>query len=467
MRSLFWKLFGLQLLGAAVLIASALVVMRSYTAYNFTAFIEAQERERMSNVAADVARAYSREHDLAQAASQVLHARPEPPPVDDYDRRPPPRDLEERDAPPPPRREHGPPPLRVRDTEGNIVAGDRREPPPQGDMEVPIVADGRTIGVLARPAIQGPPAQDEARFLRQQLRGVVAVGGCAMVLAALISWVLTAIILRPIRKLSVGVAALARRDFAARLEVASGDEIGRLAQDFNKLAEALQRYDDRQRQWLADIAHELRTPLAVLRGELEAVIDGVRKLDHTNARSLHQEAVRLAGLVDDLHTLALADTGGLNIRRSNIAITQLAVETVARMKERFTVRGFELIVDAKDPELHVDGDPQRLDQVLTNLLDNTLRHADPPGPVRVAVNRAGKFASIVVADAGPGVPKMALSRLFDRLYRTDVARTRVAGGSGLGLSICRSIVEAHAGSIEANASEQGGLSIEILLPLVK
>ncbi|HZP11657.1 MAG TPA: ATP-binding protein [Nevskiaceae bacterium] len=464
MRSLFWKLFGLQLLAAAVLIASALVVMRYYTAYNFTAFIEAQERERMSNVAGDVAHAYAREGDLGRAASQVLRARPGPP-VDDYDRRPPPRDPEESDEPRP-RHERGPPPLRVRDTEGNIVAGDRREPPPQGDMEVPIVAGGRTIGTLARPAIQGPPEVDEMRFHHQQLRGVVAVGACAMALAALISWLLTAIILRPIRKLSDGVAALARRDFAARLEVASGDEIGRLAQDFNRLAEALQRYDDRQRQWLADIAHELRTPLAVLRGELEAVLDGVRKLDRTNARSLHQEAVRLSGLVDDLHTLALADTGGLNIRRSSLAITPLVVETAARMKERFTARGFDLVVDARDLDLHVNGDAQRLDQVVTNLLDNTLRHADPPGPVRVIARRAGKLASIIVADAGPGVPKMALSRLFDRLYRTDVARTRVAGGSGLGLSICRSIVEAHGGSIEAGPSEQGGLSIEILLPLV-
>lgn len=158
---------------------------------------------------------------------------------------------------------------------------------------------------------------------------------------------------------------------------------------------------------------------------------------------------------------------GVALRRAVVAVVPLVEQVVERMRDRFVARGFELVVESGEPALRVSADAPRLDQALTFLLDNTLQHANPPGPVRVSARRSGNYASIAVADAGPGVPKMALLRIFDRDYRTDVARTRVAGDHRLGLSICRMIVEAHGGSIEANPSEQGGLRIEILLPIAR
>lgn len=490
MRSpLFWKLFGLQLLAAAVLIGSALGVMRYYTALNFTEFIASQDRERLQGIAADFARVYASSGSLETAAQQVLQGPPRMrrpgPPMDGADNGPPPPPQDGSGPPPgqgfregppegPPLGQQRPPPpnngqpgraLRILDAQGQLLAGYQHDPPPQGEVQVPVVVRGETVAWIARPRPQGPPQADQQRFAGQQLRGLYAIGGCAMLLAVIIALIVSSLILNPIRRLSEGVAALAQRDFSTRLDIASGDELGRLAADFNRLAEALERYDARQRQWLADIAHELRTPLAILRGELEAIIDGVRALDAAGARSLHQEALRLARLVDDLHLLSLAESGGLVLHRTPMAVAEVVQRSAQRFHERFAARGFKLVVDAKDANLTLPLDPQRIEQLIANLLENALRHASPPGPVSLGAHSDGRQCRIAVSDAGPGVPASALPRLFDRLYRTDAARTRVAGGSGLGLAICRSIAEAHGGRILASRSPQGGLLVELFLPL--
>ena len=499
MRSpLFWKLLLLQLAAAAILLAGALAVMRLYTAYNFNDFMQASEQQRLQEIAAQLAREVGAGATLAEAAARM---RPLPgrgpqdlPPEEQNDqpRGPPPEQMQDAGAPgpgpeqfqnqnqnqnqnqsppqnfgplgqPPPRLRRGPPPLSVYDEQDQLVWGNGNTPP-QGDMSAPVMLGGRSIGRVARPRVQGPPLSDQLRFERQQLRGLAVVGGCAMALAAILAALIAGIVLKPLRVLSRGVTALAQRDFSTRLDVSSGDELGRLAADFNKLSEALERYDQRQRQWLADIAHELRTPLAILRGELEAVLDGVRQLDSNSARSLHQEALRLARLVDDLHLLSMAESGGLELRRVMAPVGALAEATAARFTERYTARGFKLLTIVADRKLAAAIDPQRIDQVMANLLENALRHANPPGPVRLSVSQTGQQVSIVVADAGPGVPDALLPKLFDRLYRADPARSRAAGGAGLGLAICKSIVEAHGGSIAARR-EGRGLMFEILLPL--
>lgn len=448
---LFWKLFLLQLLAVTTVLAGALMVSRAYSVRGFAEFIELRERERVEQIAQRLGNAYEENWDLGEAwdalpamrRAQRLHP---PPPEDDA--------------------HHGRvvrrhilrPPLQLQDADGNYLRGERELPP--GDLlRQPIESDGRVVGYLVRPRkLQA----EEAAFAHRQFRHLLRIAPIALLVAAAFAALITALITRPIRRISGGAAALARREFAVRLPEDRRDELGALAADFNRLAAALEGYDARQRQWLSDVAHELRTPLAVLRGEVEAALDGVRPVGTETLRSLRQEVGRLEALVQDLQFVSQAESGGLRLDRAPTDLGALARQSGERFRERLKARGFELRI-AADGGLIASVDAQRIEQVLANLLENALRHATAPGPVTLVARADGDRVLLSVADAGPGVPPEALPRLFDRLYRVEAARTRAGGGSGLGLSICKSIVEAHGGTIEARAAA-GGLEVAITLP---
>jgi two-component system, OmpR family, sensor histidine kinase BaeS len=497
MRSrLFWKLFVLQMLAAATLIGGALAVTRMHSLRNFAAFVEKHDREQVRELADELAEAYARSGDLAEAARSIppLWRRLQPP------LRHPPEETDEHDElealePPPPgeHREHMRVvrlhrpllPLQLQDAAGQRVLGIPETLALDSERE-PVTVEGKIVGYLARPPLHHPPEQLE--FEHEQLRHLQRVVIVALLVAAAFAALITGIIVRPLRDLSRGAGALARREFGTRLPEGRRDELGALASDFNRLAAALEGYDTRQRQWLADVSHELRTPVSVLRGELEALLDGVRKADEGALRSLRQEVQRLEALIDDLRLVSLAESGALRLNLAETDLGALARQSAERFRERLKARGFALDVGAVNEgaanvgaadvgaadvgaanvgaALAATVDPQRIDQVLANLLENVLRHATPPGPVSVTVRREGDFAVIAVSDSGPGVPADALPRLFDRLYRVESSRTRGTGGAGLGLAICRSIVEAHGGTIEARASGLGGLEIVARLPVV-
>jgi len=455
MRSgLFWKLFLLQLLAVTAVLAGALAVSRAYSLRGFAELLELRERERVEQLAERLAEVYEDGGDLTRAWESV-------PALRDRARRRPP--------PPPEAGPHGharlvmrhvPPPLQLQDAHGNYLRGER-DMPPEGLLRVPIEADDEIVGYIAWPKAPRHPEQQE--FAHKQLMHIVRIAPIALLVAAVFAALITALIVRPIRQLSGGTAALARREFGTRLPEDRRDELGALATDFNRLAAALEGYDMRQKQWLADLSHELRTPLTVLRGELEAVIDGLRPADAGSLRSLRQEVGRLEALIEDLRLVALADSGGLRLNMSTTDVGTLVQQAAARFRERMAARGFELKIEA-EPNLLAQLDAQRFEQVLANLLENALSHAAPPGPIGVAARREGTQVLVAVTDAGPGVPTDALPRLFDRLYRVESARSRAGGGAGLGLSICKSIVEAHGGTIVAQASAQNGLEIRITLP---
>jgi two-component system sensor histidine kinase BaeS len=481
MRStLFWKLFALQLLAALALILLALAAMRLNAAQSFSAYLETLQRERLRDSAQHLVLALQHKAGLAEAARSLPELRgdavetgmdgpPEGAPLEF----PPPGP--ERGPPPPfgPPPESGRagqprPPLQLLDAQGGFVAGSRRPIPADDALREPVLLDGKPVAYLQQPLRGGRSTEAEEGFARQQLRGLLYTAVLSIVPAALTAALIALLLLRPIRRISQGTAALARRDFSTRLRVKGDDELGRLAQDFNRLGESLQRYDAQQKQWLADVAHELRTPLAVLRGELEALLDGVRAADPAGIRSLHQEVQRLASLVDDLHLLSLADAGGLSLHAAPLDAAALVQDTVARFRGRFDNGGFALsaqdVTETPTTPLPVLADERRVEQVLANLLENALRYARPPGPVTVRAQRRDAGVAITVSDAGPGVPEAALSKLFDRLYRVDASRSRRLGGSGLGLAICRSMIEAHGGRILARRSAAGGLEIEFTLP---
>ncbi len=329
----------------------------------------------------------------------------------------------------------------------------------------PVTVDGRTVGWLVSP----PPAplvlndEIDQQFQSRQLRATWVIVGLSVLLAVLVSLLLARVLLAPVRRVARATHRLAGGDYDVRVKVGAPDELGRLARDFNRLAHSLARNERLRREVMADVSHELRTPLTVLRGEVEALQDGLRPLDRAALASLASEIERLSKLIDDLYELSLADAGALNYRMQPLDLSHLVAQAVDTVRERFARSG--LAIELRLAEgLVLQGDERRLLQLLGNLLENSLRYTDAPGQVRVRTGRTGEGLFLEVADSAPGVRSDQLPRLFDRLYRAEVSRSRQHGGAGLGLAICRHIVQAHDGRMTAAASDLGGVSIRIEWP---
>jgi two-component system sensor histidine kinase BaeS len=289
----------------------------------------------------------------------------------------------------------------------------------------------------------------------------------AVLIAALAAVSLTRWLLWPIRDITAATHQLAAGDYATRLKVSSHDEIGHLADDFNRLAAILEKNELMRRDFMADVSHELRTPLAVLRGELEAFEDGVHDLTLEGVRSLQSEVRTLGKLVDDLYDLSLADVGALRYRMSDVDITELLREKLRGFHDRLAERNIAVESDISEQELIVRGDEIRIKQLFGNLLENALRYTDPGGVLRVSCRREHVRVVIDFQDSEPGVSQERLPRLFERFYRVETSRNRDTGGAGLGLAISKSIVEAHGGTIAAQASSLGGLWVGITLPAAR
>jgi two-component system sensor histidine kinase BaeS len=330
----------------------------------------------------------------------------------------------------------------------------------------PIVREGAVIGYLGAVP-RRERIESLERVIAEQQRwqfAAIALGmlGASLLLGAGLAHWLT----RRVRALARGADALMRGDYDARVPDAGSDELGSLARDFNALAATLAATRRARSQWIADIAHELRTPLAVLRGEIEALQDGVRPLGQASLGSLAQEVAHLGRLVDDLHTLSLADVGALSYHKEPLDLAELADEAIGVQRRALEERGLAVELELERGAT-VLADETRLAQVFGNLLQNTLRYTDAPGKVAVAVRREGERVVLDWQDSSPGVPEAELPRLTDRLYRVDASRSRAGGGSGLGLAIVKAIVEAHGGTLVARASRLGGLALEVALPAAR
>jgi two-component system sensor histidine kinase BaeS len=237
--------------------------------------------------------------------------------------------------------------------------------------------------------------------------------------------------------------------------------------DIKSLGNALEKNETLRRHFMADVSHELRTPIAILKGELEAIEDGVRAPDRDTIKSLQAEVARLGQLVDDIHDLSLADVGGLSFRFEDAQLEPVVHEILDASRTALDTRRLRLEMSAPVQELRVRADPQRLRQLFSNLLANSIRYTHEGGRVRIALRRTDNRAIVTWEDTEPGVPTDALPRLFDRFFRVEHSRSREGGGSGLGLAICKSIAEAHGGTIVARASELGGVCVEVQLPIAQ
>lgn len=289
----------------------------------------------------------------------------------------------------------------------------------------------------------------------------LAVGG-------VLAWWLARRLGRPIGAVSSAAQRVARGDLSARVALPawlerSHDETAELARDFNTMAEHLEGYERERRALIADVAHELRTPLTILRGRLEAMEDGIVPLTVDEVRNLHGQTLLLTRLVEDLRTLSLVDAGRLEVHPREVDVPELIQRTVDGFEPRAAALGVGVSFEAP-ATLASQADPERLAQVVTNLLDNAVRATPRGGSVQVRLQPEGEGFRLEVADDGPGLAPGSEERVFERFYRADASRSRASGGSGLGLSIVKALVELHGGRVTAANQPAGGASFVVVIP---
>lgn len=323
----------------------------------------------------------------------------------------------------------------------------------------------KVIGYLGQRPMQSLTSQLDRLFVAQQSQAFLWVSAAMLLLTMLGAIPLAGHFGKPIRALSQGTRQLMQGHFDTRIPVDGRDELAQLAEHFNALAAALQQNEHIRRQWVADISHELRTPLAVLRGEIEAMQDGVRPLNVENLGSLHGDVMHLHRLVNDLYELSMSDIGALNYHKTVLSPWGILQECVDSFQAGYARKQLTLSLTISDSEgARVLGDADRLKQLFANLLKNSLRYTDGPGRLEITADISAREVVIAFNDSSPGVPVDDCARLFERLFRMESSRNRASGGAGLGLAICRNIVDAHGGQISAEPSPLGGVCITLRLP---
>lgn len=372
---------------------------------------------------------------------------------------------------------HGPPPgpnnptsLHLRlclfDAQKNYVAGECRR-----DSEFdyyPIVLSNRTIGYVGLENMSEMRQPLELAFLKKQTRAVYIIGIGILALSLLVSYVISRQMLRPVNALARGTREMRKFNFETRVNVRSNDELGDLAQDFNRMAGTLQQYETIRKNWISDISHELRTPVAVIRSKLEAIQDGIREMTPEFLDSLHKDILGLGRLISDLHQISLMDSRNLSVNLKPVCIEALLEKSIEAFAIRCEQKGIDIQKAWKPGGLPlVSGDTALLKRVFANLFENTLKYTDAPGMLKLDCRvNDGSHLVIEMEDTSPTVPIACLESIFERLYRLEQSRNRALGGSGLGLSMSREIISLHQGTITALSSSLGGLKIVIELPVI-
>lgn len=365
--------------------------------------------------------------------------------------------------------------LMLADSNGTIIASrdganiGQKATNAQLGASVPLQVNGRSVGALIASSqnLAAFDAQQQEFLLRANISLLLA-GGVAGTLALLLGFFLFYPITAPLHALSHAARRIATGDFTARVPNPRDDEIGQVSHAFNAMAEALAQSETARRHMIADIAHELRNPLGIIQGQLEAMLDGVFPLTNEQIASLHDETLLLARLVGDLRDLALADAGQLQITRQPTDLRALIEKTTGAFALQASEKQLTLTATCADTLPRVNVDAQRIEQVLRNLIGNALRHTAAGGRVRVecSLERGEQSAARVrVSDTGSGIPREDLPHVFERFWRGDKSRARAAGGAGLGLAIAKQLIVAHGGTIGVESEAGHGATFWFTLPI--
>jgi len=349
--------------------------------------------------------------------------------------------------------------------DGALIAGGRITGATHADRPLHN-AENAVIGTLRLTHVGTNPGPSDRAFLARQFRVIGLTALIALLCASVVAWLTAQQFLAPIRRIGDHVARLASGDLSSRLNATRRDELGRMMHDHDALAESLESSRRRERQWVSDTSHELKTPLAVLRAQIEAQQDGIRPTTPKILDSMHDAVMRLTRLTEDLSLISRSDEGRLQLAPVPVDLCALTRAAAHDLRPQIREAGLRLkVTEVETAPLTVQGDPVRLRQVIDNLLDNACRYTDAPGRIALSCRRAGDRAEITVRDTAPCPTASTLPELFDRFRRGETSRARSHGGSGLGLAICHSLVEAHGGTVTATPSDLGGLCIRVQLPL--
>ncbi|HQM38564.1 MAG TPA: ATP-binding protein [Candidatus Bipolaricaulis anaerobius] len=335
-------------------------------------------------------------------------------------------------------------------------------PPAEVARGTPIeLPDGSQWTIV--PVEESPPPPLHEAFLQTVNRSLWIATGVVAVVALILALLLIRHLTGPLRNLAAAAHRIAAGDLTARVEETGEDELGKLAQSFNAMAESLEEAERSKRQMIADVAHELRTPITVLRAAVEGFEDGVLEPTPENLSALKDKVHLTARLIEDLQQLALADMGRLSLRQEPFPLEPVIADIAAMIGPQLEDGGIQLALDLPPDLPPAAGDRQRIQQVLLNLMANALRHTPAGGEILVTARADGSEIEVSVCDTGPGISPEDAAHLFARFYRGR--EERAAGtGTGLGLSVAKAIVEAHGGRIWAENRPTGGACFHFTLP---
>jgi len=322
-------------------------------------------------------------------------------------------------------------------------------------------------GMNSSPATTTIITNPEEAYISNVNKATIIAGVISVAFALLLGWVLTRQITRPVLALNYGARQIAKGELKHRVNIKSKDEIGDLAASFNAMAVNLENSEQSRRRMITDIAHELRTPLTVIDGTVDAIMDGVFQPDKERFDSIKEQTQILNHLVSDLRDLSLADAGQLKLEMKSTDLKDLISHKISQLAVKAQAKNIRLELTPPPPLPEVMADPARIDQVITNLVTNAIRHTGAGGSITLTLSTDADPAniSITVTDTGEGIAPEHLPHIFERFYRAAPSRSRQEGGAGLGLAIVKQMVEAHRGTVRAESQPGSGATFVITLPV--
>jgi signal transduction histidine kinase len=329
----------------------------------------------------------------------------------------------------------------------------------------PIEVDGKIVGTILSPPEPVDLSPEEQAYLERTNQALWLATGGAVLVALIVGMLLARSLTFPVRELTQAANRMTGGDLEQQVKVSSKDEIGQLAQAFNRMSKQLGEKDRLRQQMTADIAHELRTPLTVIAGYAESMKEGVLPPTEDRLDLIHNEIEHLQRLVDDLRTLSRADTGELALNRQSVSPNELLKQVAVTYSHQVEQKQINLALVTEPGLTDIFVDETRLMQVLGNLVSNAIRHTPQGGQITLSNHKIeGGRIALKVQDTGPGIAVDNLPHIFERFYRADESRTETDGGSGLGLAIAKAIVEAHGGRIEVESKMGEGTTFAVHLP---
>jgi signal transduction histidine kinase len=362
--------------------------------------------------------------------------------------------------------------LQLTDVQGNLLV-DSRNPNAIGRLDqsdlqgaIALQVDGKVVGYLVHDGSVNFTSGDDTELLSRLSGAVYIAAGVAVGFALILALLLSSRLLKPVRALTQAASDLSEGDLSKRVAIQGNDELAVLGRTFNEMASSLENSEQSRRAMTADIAHELRTPLAVQRAQIEAIQDGVYPTTDENLAALLEQNVLLTRLVADLRTLALADSGQLQLESIPTDLGKLTSKITERFKPQAAEMGVEIKFKPQGSCGEINVDPVRVEQIIGNLISNALRYTPENSWVIIKLDCSNEQAVLTVRDNGAGIPEDAQEKIFERFYRADHSRSRAEGGTGLGLAIARQLAEIQGGDLTASNHPDGGAVFQLSFPLI-